>query len=157
MTYKEWKEKRQAEFNALPIFFAFTDEQFEREMKKRGLTSDDTDKLYKFDSNCFYLKEDAEKINNFVFDDSHNGELEKLMADEEFAVGAFLYEMKEHEYSINWQAHFDVCNCFCTKEPYYDDVKTYKDYLREDNHEEWIPFYEKAKKKYYEELQEEDW
>lgn len=149
MMYKEWKDKRQAEFNSLPIFFAFNSEQFSREMEKRGLTSEDTDKLYKFSDNCFYLREDAEKIKCFILDGSPNEELEELMKDEEFAVDAFLYEMKEHEYSINWQADYDVCNYFCSKEPEYSDSKTYKEYLKEDNHEEWIPFYAKARKLYY--------
>ena len=149
MTYKEWRDKRQAEFNALPIFFAFNNEHFKREMEKRGLTEEDTDKIYKFGNNCFYLREDADKIREFVLDDSHNGELERLMQDEEFAIDAFIYEMSNHEYSINWQGDFDVCNALCKKEPEYDDSKTYKDYLREDHHEEWIPLFEKAKKLYY--------
>ena len=30
----------------------------------------------------------------------------------EYWKGAFLYEMYNHEYGINWQADFDVCSCF---------------------------------------------
>ena len=32
--------------------------------------------------------------------------------DAEYWKGAFLREMFNHEYSINWQADFDVCSCF---------------------------------------------
>lgn len=37
--------------------------------------------------------------------------------------GAFLYEMFNHEYAINWQADFDVCGCFGNCE----GVKDYTD------------------------------
>lgn len=36
---------------------------------------------------------------------------------------AFLYEMFNHEYAINWQADFDVCSCFAN----CDGVKDYTD------------------------------
>lgn len=37
---------------------------------------------------------------------------------------AFLYEMYNHEYGINWQADFDVCNCFanCSGVKDYTDI-----------------------------------
>ena len=36
---------------------------------------------------------------------------------------AFLYEMFNHEYGINWQADYDVCNCFAN----CSNVKDYTD------------------------------
>jgi hypothetical protein len=36
MNYKEYKEKRQSEFNQLPIFFAFGNKQFEEQLAKRA-------------------------------------------------------------------------------------------------------------------------
>lgn len=43
MNYKEYREKRQAEYNALPIFYAFGDEQFKEALRERGLTLDNLD------------------------------------------------------------------------------------------------------------------
>nr|DAG22210.1 MAG TPA: hypothetical protein [Caudoviricetes sp.]DAG32340.1 MAG TPA: hypothetical protein [Caudoviricetes sp.] len=41
---------------------------------------------------------------------SHANEANRENAD--FWESAFLYEMFNHEYGINWQADFDVCGCF---------------------------------------------
>ena len=49
----------------------------------------------------------------------------------DFTRGAFLYEMCNHEYPINWQGDWDVCNCFTLEEPVYNEGKTYRDYLSE--------------------------
>jgi hypothetical protein len=38
--------------------------------------------------------------------------LQKLRDDKEFAEAAFLYEMDNHEYAINWSADEDVLDCF---------------------------------------------
>ena len=35
-----------------------------------------------------------------------------LIADKEFAEAAFLYEMDNHEYAINWDGDDDVLRCF---------------------------------------------
>ena len=47
MTYEDWKDTKQKEFDALPIFFAFNYEQFKEAMEERGLMVTDTDKIYK--------------------------------------------------------------------------------------------------------------
>jgi len=146
MTYKEYRDKAQSEFNALPIFWAFSNKQFKEEMEKRGLTEDDTDMIYRFGNGGFYLKSDAQIIRDYM---NKPDELPELMKVPDFAISAFEYEMHNHEYGINWQADWDVCCCFCSKEPEYGDDKDYKDYLAEDGHEEWIPFYAQARKNYY--------
>lgn len=154
MTYEEWKNTKQKEFDALPIFFAFNDQQFKEAMEEHGLTENDTDKIYKLGYGGFYLRTDAQKIRDFILKPD---ELPELMKDPEFAVGAFLYEMQNHEYAINrYQRDFDVCNCFCEREPEFKDNKDYKDYLQEAGHEEWIELYEEAREKYYELEREEE-
>lgn len=156
MTYEELRDKQQAEFNALPLFFAFSNEQFKREMEKRGLTENDTDKIYRFGYGGFYLRSDAQIIRDYMNTEDH--ELEELMKIPDFAIDAFVYEMRNHEYSINYfQGDFDVCSCFANKELEYDDVKDYTDYLTEMNRSEWIPFYKQARTKYYKLADENDW
>jgi len=145
MTYLEYKKKSQAEFDALPIFFAFSNEQFKEEMNKRGLSENDTDKIYKLGSTGgFYLRSDSAIIENYF---RKQDDIVGLMDDNEFAQSAFYYEMGNHEYHINWQADWDVCSCFGDAE--YAPEKDYKDYLREMGYgENTICNYAIAKKKF---------
>lgn len=145
MTYLEYKRKREREFNELPIFFVFTNEQLEKELNKRGLTLQDTGKLYRLgDTGGFYLKSDADKIRAY-FDKSDD--LPNLMNDDKFAESAFEYEMDNHEYAINYQGDWDVCSCFC-KHCEWSEMKDYTDYLTENGHADWIPAYSKARKRH---------
>lgn len=154
MTYKEYKEKEQAEFNKLPIFWAFSQRQFKEEMEKRGLTENDTDKLYSFgDMGGFYLKTDAQIIRDY-FD--RPNELPELMKDQVFAEDAFLYEMRNHEYHINWQADWDVCSCFghCK----YEEGKGGLSYLQEMGYgTETMVAYQIARQKFYKAVEENGW
>lgn len=127
MTYKEYKDKRQKDCNALPIRFAFSDEQFEKCLAEMGLTSskEDLDKLVSLPGGGFCLKTDLPKVDAFVESDN----LSELMKDKDFARSAFNYEMWNHEYAINMQGDWDVCSCFGACEYAYD--KTHVDYLKE--------------------------
>lgn len=145
MTYQEWKEKNQKEFNDLPIFFAFGREQFKKAMEERGLTENDTDKIYRLgDSGGFYLRTDSPIIKAFFEKDGDD--LRELMKDHDFAVSAFRYEMDNHEYAINYyQGDWEVVGCFSKKPLEYEDDKNYKDYLYEAGLEDLIPEYQEAR------------
>ena len=155
MTYQEWKEKNQKEFNDLPIFFAFDREQFKRAMEERGLTENDTDKIYRLgDSGGYYLRTDSHIIKAYFEKDGDD--LRELMKDHDFAVSAFRYEMDNHEYAINYyQGDWEVVGCFSKKPLEYGDDKNYKDYLYEAGLEDLIPEYQKARASHYKAA--EDW
>lgn len=144
MTYKEYVEARQKDVNALPLFWAFTNKQLDEELAKRDATYADIYRLG--DTGGFYLKKDAEIIRAFF---SKGKELNELMLDYDFAVEAFLYEMNNHEYAINYQGDWDVCNCFTDHECEFAEEKTYVEYLTEDNKAELIPAYRAAKQKHF--------
>ena len=130
MTYEEYRENRQTEFNALPIFFAFSNEQFEKALNERGVTLEDApNKVCKYGYGGFYLKSDADIIKEYHKRDRDSELREMMNKDLDFAYGAFKYEMYNHEYPINWQGDWDVCNCFGECE--YSDDKYGVDYLRE--------------------------
>ena len=157
MGYKEYREKKQAEFNALPIFFAFSDEQFEKAMNERGLTKDDTDKIYKFgNAGGFYLKSDAQVIRDFM---DKPDEFWELAKDDAFLIEAFGYEMDNHEYAINYyQGDWDVLSVFFKCE--WADDKSYVEYISESGCDEemktrMIKCYEQARKGHYKRA--EDW
>ena len=160
-SYEEYKQKRQEEFNSLPIFFAFGKDQFREQMGKRGLTENDTDKIYSFGSCGFYLKKDADVIHDFI---NKPDELPELMKDPDFAFSAFYYEMGNHEYHINWQADWDVCNCFATDidlkyqgDDLYgeDEREKYFDQLKWD--EKTRNAYRRARAKFLKDADENDW
>lgn len=46
----------------------------------------------------------------------HTEEIHEALKDEEFAEAAFLYEMDNHEYAINWDGDADVLACFAIDE-----------------------------------------
>lgn len=151
MTYKEYRERQSAELNDLPIFWAFSNKQFKEAMEERGLTENDTDKIYSLGAGGFYLRSDAEKIRDYF---NKPDMLHDLMSDTIFAKEAFLYEMYNHEYSINYQADWDVCGCFGDCE--YGSGKSYEEYLSEMGYSaETISAYKAARKEYYKRINEE--
>lgn len=155
MTYQEYKDIKQKEVNDLPIFFAFSNEQFKEAMEKRGLTENDTDKVYRLPvGGGFYLKKDADIIRAFF---SKESELPTLMKDKEFAEEAYYYEMCNHEYAINYQGDWDVCSVFSDNELEYSDDYDYTDYLKMAGLEETIPFFQNAKRKYRKACIDNDW
>ena len=130
MTYKEYTNKRQEEFNALPIFWAFSNEQLEKALAERGVSMDEAkDKVYRYGMGGFYLKSDSEIIRAYHSVD-RNAELRTLMnGNLDFAYEAFEFEMYNHEYPINLEGDYDVCGCFGNCE--FAEEKTAIDYLTE--------------------------
>lgn len=157
MTYQEYKQRSQEEFNALPIFFAFGNKQFKEAMEARGLTENDTDKIYRLgDSGGYYLRSDAPIIREFFKKQKEDKELLELMKDRDFAISAFRYEMDNHEYAINYyQGDWEVIGCFSSKPLEFSDDKNYKDYLYEAGMEDLIPEYQIARESHFKAA--EDW
>lgn len=152
MKYWEYKKARQAQFDALPIFWAFSDKQFELEMKKRGLSVKDTKKVYGLGNGGFFLRSDAKIIHDFF---NQEDELKKLMQDYDFAENAFYEEMMNHEYRYNLQGAWEVCNCFGDCE--YKEGKSAADYLKDIGYgENTIKAYDAARARYYEAAREWD-
>ena len=153
MTYQEYKEQRQNEFNNLPIFYAFSVEQHERALNERGTTLYDTE-IYSIGNGGFYLRSDADKVREWI---NKPDPIKELMENPDFAEDAFYYEMGNYEYHINhYQGDWDVCSCFGDCE--YDDCKTYVDYLKEIGYSEnVINAYTKAKDKYWNDAIKYDW
>lgn len=157
MTYQEYRKKTSDEMNALPIFWAFSNEQFMEEMKKRtnATTIEGAAKLvYRFGNGGFYLKKDAEVIREYF---NREDELPSLMKDYDFAFDAIYYEMANHEYHINWQADWDVCSCF-GKVEYTDESDELEKYFNELGWGETTrKAYIDARKKFYKDADENEW
>lgn len=109
--YVDLKRKHEKEMNEFPMAFAFNDEQLERALAKLGATSKE-ECVTVFGHGDIVKREDAKRLVAML--EGHTKEIkEKLKEDVEFAEAAFLYEMDNHEYAINWSADEDVMDCFC--------------------------------------------
>lgn len=108
--YADLRTRQQKEVNDFPMMFAFSNKQFEEGMRKLGLEPTDTDKIYSIGAGGFIRRSDSKAMHEMF--DRHHAELDEAMKDEEFAYEAFLYEMDNHEYAINWDGDADVLSCF---------------------------------------------
>ena len=88
--YLELKQRQQAEFNAFPMQFAFSQRQFAEGMAALGLTPSDTDKIYSTPGGGFYRKEDGQRLKDMM--DRFDRDLAEAIAADATGEG-FIYEM----------------------------------------------------------------
>lgn len=98
--YEELKQRQQAEFDAFPMQFAFSDRQFAEAMAALGLSPTDTDKVYKAPGGGIYRREDGHRLKAMM--DRFDRELQDAIAadgtGDGFIYEMFLYELDAHEY-----------------------------------------------------------
>ena len=94
--YKELREKQQKEFNAFPMFFAFSASQFEEGMKKLGLNPEDTDKIYGTGSGGYYRKADSEELSNLL--NKLENELDEAIKADTDALEKVFYDLSSKLY-----------------------------------------------------------
>lgn len=153
MTYAEYKNARQGEFDALPIFWASSNKQFEEAMQERGLTVNDTDKVFSLGHGGFALKRDKDVILAFL---NKKDPITDLMKDPVFAFDAFYDEMCNHEFCINTQGSWDVCSCFGVCE--YSEDKGGAEYLSEMGYgDDTINAYCATKAQYFRDAEGKGW
>ena len=106
--YLELKKKHQKEFEDFPIAYAFNDKQLEEALEKLGATKEEC--VTVFGHGDIVKRTDAKTLVKML--ENQTKELrEKMKTDKEFAYEAFLYEMDNHEYAINWSGDEDVLDC----------------------------------------------
>ena len=114
--YLDLQKKHRKELEDFPIAYAFNDKQLEEALEKLGATKDECvtvighgDIMKRENAKPFLalLKRQAQEVKD------------KLKNDPEFAEAAFLYEMDNHEYAINWDGDEDVLACFAID---WDDI-----------------------------------
>lgn len=107
--YLEMQKKHQKELEDFPIAYAFDDKQLKEALEKLGATKEEC--VTVFGHGDIVKRTDANRLVNML--KNHTEELkQKLKDDPEFAEAAFLYEMDNHEYAINWDGDADVLACF---------------------------------------------
>ena len=115
--YLDLQRKHRKELEDFPIAYAFNDEQLQEALKKLGATKEEC--VTVFGHGDIVKRTDAKAFVDML--KRHTEEVkQKLRADVEFAGAAFLYEMDNHEYAINWSADEDVLECFAIT---FDDIR----------------------------------
>ena len=107
--YLDLKKRHQKEFDEFPIAYAFNDEQLQEALEKLGATKEEC--VTVFGHGDIVKRTDAKALVKMMR--RHDDELkQRLKDDPNFAEAAFLYEMDNHEYAINWSADEDVLAAF---------------------------------------------
>lgn len=107
--YLDLKKRHEKELSDFPIAYAFSDKQLEEALEKLGATKEEC--VTVFGHGDIVKRENAKPFIKML--ERQTEELkQKLKDDPDFAEAAFLYEMNNHEYSINWTADEDVLACF---------------------------------------------
>lgn len=107
--YLEMQKRHQKELEDFPLAYAFNDKQLAEALEKLGATKEEC--VTVFGHGDIVKRTDAKRLVKML--ESRTEELkQKLKDDPEFAEAAFLYEMDNHEYAINWDGDADVLACF---------------------------------------------
>lgn len=136
--YLDFEQEREKKFNQFTekyCFWAFTNEQLSEGLKSlahliKDENGETVDKMVNLGGGMFCLKSKIPEL-EYLLNGNEYAMRDRIEADPDFARGAFLYEMKNHEYHLNGQADWDVCDCFTKAEPKWREDKTYVDYLSE--------------------------
>ena len=119
--YLDLKKKHEKEVSDFPIAYAFNDEQLKEALIKLGAEST-KECVSIFGHGDIVKRTDAKAFIDML--GRHRKEThEKMVNDHDFAYEAFLYEMDNHEYAINWTGDEDVLACFVMKE---EDLEHYE-------------------------------
>lgn len=123
--YDEIKKRHQEEVNALPMYWAFTEERFEEVLKELGLTKNDTDKLCRAPGGGFCLASDAQMIVSTLI--RHSKELKAAVEADKtgdgFIKDMFLSELRNHEYTYTCDVEETVESCGFTMEQVENDER----------------------------------
>ena len=110
--YRALKEKHQKEVNEFPMFFAFSQEQFEEGKAKLGVA--DNAELVDIGYGGFIRESDKQ-----AYIDMHkrmDAEQKEAMQDEECCYWMFRYELSNHEYVITRDLEDTFNACGLTEE-----------------------------------------
>lgn len=101
--YVQLKNKKQEEFNAFPMAFAFSTEQMKEGLDKLGITADEAVGI---GAGGFIRKSDLEAFKDMVkrWQDAEAEAIANDKTGEGFIKDMFVYELGNHEYSYTGDA-----------------------------------------------------
>lgn len=98
MNYRQLKNKIQKEFNDFPMFFAFSEKQFNEGRSKLGITSNKD--LLSINHGGFIKKSDRDKFTEL--NESISKQKEDFLNDKQNLIDALVYELGNHEFCITY-------------------------------------------------------
>lgn len=110
--YLDLQKRQQKELEDFPIAYAFNEHQLKEALEKLDAKKEECVTL--FGHGDILKKVDVPAFKDML--KRHTKELQDAMKDEKFAEAAFLYEMDNHEYAINWDGDADVLDALCLDE-----------------------------------------
>ena len=126
--YLDLKKQHEKEVADFPIAYAFNDEQLIEALNKLGAKSV-SECVTVLGHGDIVKKTDAKRFVDMLKKQVIDLKF-KMIKDNEFAEAAFLYEMDNHEYAINWSGDEDVLRCFAMKEEELEELDLTDAYLR---------------------------
>lgn len=126
--YLDLKKQHEKEVADFPVAYAFNDEQLIEALEKLGAKSV-SECVTVLGHGDVVKKTDAKRFVDMLKQQVIDLKF-KMIEDNEFAEAAFLYEMDNHEYAINWSGDEDVLRCFAMKEEELDELGLSDAYLR---------------------------
>lgn len=124
--YLKLQEKQRKDLEEFPIAYAFNEEQLQQALEKLGAKKEECVTLW----NCGDI---MKKVDVPAFKEMmkrHREEIYELLKNEQDAEEAFLYEMDNHEYAINWSGDEDVMVCFNLTEEKLREMDLVRAYQR---------------------------
>ena len=116
--YLDLRKRHEKEVEEFPVAYAFNDEQLKEALEKLGVESLD-ECVTVFGHGDIVKRTDAKAFVDLLKRGTKEVQ-EKIKNDPDFAEAAFLYEMDNHEYAINWDGDDDVLACFGIT---FDDIR----------------------------------
>ena len=111
--YADFLDYRRHEINNFPMEFAFNAEQRQGAIKELGPEND----IVHVGVGCMIRKNDRDLFDSLMA--KHEKLLVDLMADYDFALEAFTYELLNHEYGCTWDTSDALASLGLTS----DDIK----------------------------------
>ena len=136
--YLDLQKKHRDELGNFPIAYAFSKEQLDEALVKLDAKKEEC--VTVMDHGDIMKRSDVPAFYEML--KRQEDELREAMLDKDFAEAAFLYEMDNHEYAINWDGDADVMACFGMSYDEIDELGLREAYLKArhqhmKNAEEW--------------------
>ena len=124
--YIEYKNRKQAEFDKLPMKAAFGNKQFEQMMKEWGLTTskEDLTKIHQLGAGCYCLKKDYPLFLKLAC--KHMEEDVEFFKDDKNFKEALCYEFGNHECMLTLNPHDAIEALSLTEEEIINDNRLSK-------------------------------
>ena len=124
--YIEYKNRKQAEFDKLPMKAAFGNKQFEQIMKEWGFTTskEDLTKIHQLGAGCYCLKKDYPLFIKLAC--KHMEEDVEFFKDDKNFKEALYYEFDNHECMLTLNPHDAIEALSFTEEEINNDKRLSK-------------------------------